>query len=336
MPAILKPPHTVAELVDAYVESRPTMKAGSARQLRYSEKAFAAFLKCPPTQKHLADDTINRFTAWRHQTASTATAKRNCDHLILLWTFAAERGLVSVRPSNVTRLKITRRKPGSWTLTEVLKLLVAADRLRGRMPSITDRPRCKRTTGVPCSQWWTSLILFLRDTGMRVSDALTVRPADLDLDVGEVVLQNGKRLPLSRPTIRAICRHLDQRLPVVWYCGRRKGRLPRCYFNGLLTSAGLPAATRSKFESLRRMSEPSRTPIADDVVRYISSEVWPNVIAEALTPIPRGEKPKPDAVADVLRTLGPDHLETLAALLMTVGRLRSNDGRGAVMTDCLN
>lgn len=336
MQANFQPPRAVAELIDAYVASRPTMKAGSARQLRYSERAFATFLQSTPTLGHLADDTINQFTAWRHQTTSTATAKRNCDHLILLWTFAAERGFVSVRPGNVAKLKLTRRKAESWTLSDVLKLLIAADRLRGRMPSRKDRPRCRRTTGVPCSQFWTSLILFLRDTGMRVSDALSVRPAQIDLDANEVILQGDKRLPLSRPTIRAICRHLDQREPVVWYCGRRKDRLPRCYINRLLASAGLPAATRSKFESLRRIGEPSKTLIADDVVRYISSGIWPNVIAEALQPCPRGKKPKTDAVAAVLRTLGPDHLETLAALLMTVGRLRSNDGRGAAMTDCLN
>ncbi|MBC7821685.1 MAG: hypothetical protein IAG10_32770, partial [Planctomycetaceae bacterium] len=117
MPANMKPPRTVAELVDSYVASRPTMKAGSARQLRFSEKAFAAFLKCPPTLGHLTDDTFNQFAAWRLQTSSPATAKRNCDHLILLWTFAAERSYVNVRPSNVTKVRITRRKPDSWTLT---------------------------------------------------------------------------------------------------------------------------------------------------------------------------------------------------------------------------
>jgi len=60
-----------------------------------------------------------------------------------------------------------------------------------------------------------------------------------------------------------------------------------------------------------------------------SSGVWPDVVTEALPPLPRVEKANRDGVPDVLRTLGHSQLETLAALLMTVGRLRSNDGRAA-------
>ena len=211
MRSTLKKSWSAVELVDAYVASRPPLQPGAAKQLRYSEKAFAAFLKCPARLEHFTDDTINQFVSWRLQTASLATAKRNRNHLVLLWKFAAYRRLVSICPANVKAVVVEKRKAEShdWTLSDLLKLLVAADRLRGRMPSVNDRPRYQRLNGVPCSQWWTSLILFLRDTGAKVSTALRVRPANIDLDRGEVVLRCGtstpKVMPLSRPTIKAIC-----------------------------------------------------------------------------------------------------------------------------------
>ena len=123
----------------------------------------------------------------------------------------------------------------------------------------------------------------------------------------------------------------------MWYCGCKKEKLSE-YFKRLLESAGLPIATRCQFNGLRGMSKaPSiSTPItAADVVRYLSSNgLWPALVAEPLPHIEGavGDEPPPpsDPVADALQSLGQQHLETLAALLMALGgpriTLKSNAG----------
>lgn len=257
----LKP---LKEFVEVYVSSRPGLDPKSAAQYRYTLKSFEKFLGRPATLADLNEERITGYVSYLLQRWSQSTSKRNRNSLVVWWRFAARRKLLAPPPfEGVPTVKVTRRNATAWTLDQVEKLLVACQSLSGRMRLKTDPRRWNRHgvhlwTGPLRAKWWSSLILFLYDTGARIGAAMAVAPADLDPERGFVVLQGAAAktgleqvLRFSRQTVEAIREIYDPTTEHVWQFFRPRARL----FSELgliLEKAGLPNDRTSKFHRIRK------------------------------------------------------------------------------------
>jgi integrase len=102
-----------------------------------------------------------------------------------------------VPPADVLPRRIRRAVPYLYTEQEILALMVATDRLRGRLRRATYR----------------TLIGLLAVTGMRVGEAIRLDRADLDAGAGVVTVRDSKfgksrELPLHSTTVTALRRYL--------------------------------------------------------------------------------------------------------------------------------
>lgn len=356
-----KQPVLLSELTEAYIKSpRRGLKKNSADQLRYSVKGFGRWLREVPTTKHLNAETVNQFVEWRQTNHSSQTVKRSRMHLILLWRFAARQKLVATKPDvdDVPTVTVKRKNPTAWTLPELEKLLAACRLLHGNMPALDQIPKNGRPPnyhffrGPHRWQWWSSLVLFLYDTGARLSAAMAVTPADIDLERGVVVLRGDAAktgieqvLRLSRQTVDAIRLHFDPKLPTVWHWGFAWRALFE-HFTKIIKSAGLPADHTRKFHCLRRTCatltaaagyrEVAQSTLGhtsgEMTARYIDQRAAPTKCAADVLPRPQikgesvtddqasqnvpaaSDQPNGHDVADVLANLSADELATLMKL----------------------
>lgn len=175
---------------------------------------------------------------------SPATANKVRAQLVALWTFAADRGLVSSRPT-IRKYREYRREPTAWTREQLHELFEACHRVPGWIGEVR------------AYLWWLSLHSFLWDTGLRIGAALQVRFDQVDFDRSLVLIQAEQqkdhedkwfRLHLDTITLlKAIRTHRDvifawpHSAPVLWHRYRR-----------ILLDAGLPAGRRDKFHKMRR------------------------------------------------------------------------------------
>ena len=108
------------------------------------------------------------------------------------------------------------------------------------------------------SAWWRSLVLFLYDTGARLSAALAVRPSDLSMANRCVVLSGETAktrleqvVNLSDQTIAAVAGHYEATRNAVWPWPYNR-RLIWVRLKRVLCEAGLPADRDRMFHCFRR------------------------------------------------------------------------------------
>lgn len=100
----------------------------------------------------------------------------NCKrrNILAVWRLAYRRKtpdgqrLVKELPE-IARLRENKRLPVAWSIEELSKLLMRAQREQGFVGTI------------PAGKWWTSLLLMLYYTGIRITAALQVCREDVDL-----------------------------------------------------------------------------------------------------------------------------------------------------------
>lgn len=201
--------------------------------------------------RDLTPSNLAQFLLWLRQNGrGPVTINKKRSALLTIWRAAAKCGLC-LRPIDdelPDRAREYRRQPVAWTLHELEQLLKVSSRLPGDM----------RNSGIPRAEWWTSLILFLYDSGVRISAALAVSPGDMDLVARRVVLRSEssktrleQHCSISEQTAESIEAHLDPRRDRVWPWGRHQNEL----WSGLrsiLMKAGLPSDRRCLFHRLRR------------------------------------------------------------------------------------
>lgn len=105
----------------------------------------------------------------RGQQATTANGSHKC--LCALWRWCRDEGLIQTVP-RVQALKTPIRTPRAWTISELERLVEAADASPG---SIGD---------MPARQWWLTLIALVMDTGARSTELLALRWEWIDWDSG--------------------------------------------------------------------------------------------------------------------------------------------------------
>lgn len=148
---------------------------------------FTRFLGREPTLHDLTDETLCELLDWFHRGVdrglrmrSPATVNKMRAHIVALWTFAADVGLVSLRPT-VLDLPEPDNPPTAWTLEELGRLFAACRRQTGTI------------AGVSAAGWWTAAHCFWWDGGERTSATLALRWDWVSLDAGRIVIPGGNR-----------------------------------------------------------------------------------------------------------------------------------------------
>lgn len=250
-----KPRTTLSEsngtLWNLYLTSyRPKKLRGGSKstdkQYRVQLRHFALHLGHEPTLADLDEDVVSAFLAAHSPGRSPYTANKAYWCLMALWRHAAKKRLVDEFPT-IPAMREPERIPRAWTTDELSRLMQACLREPGTIES------------VPAGKWWLALHLFCFTTGERISAALSLRSADVDLDRGEAMIpaeaRKGKtrdmlyRLrPETVDAIRAI-REPERELVFPW---------PLCigsfylHYKRLLKRAGLSTDRKSAPQKLRR------------------------------------------------------------------------------------
>lgn len=178
-----------------------------------------------------------------HQGRAAATVAGEQFKLLALWRFACRQGYLQKWPT-VPSVKQPLRVPRAWTQSELATLFKSLDyaqpvgTLNGKL-------------------WWRALFLFLYDSGERISAALSVEWANVDLQGLTVYIPAEERkggaadrLYHIHPETAAALNELPRERRPFWFpfCeGTLYHRLGR-----MLLAVGLPSDRRSKFHRIRR------------------------------------------------------------------------------------
>lgn len=141
--------------------------ANTSRLYGCTIRAFGKWLGYPPTVDDLSDLTLSQYLDHRASIRSPYTAEKERSQLCSLWRFAADRGIVAVRPE-VPPAPLPDRVPRAWTLQELGSIYRAAAATRGHVGS------------VPAGIWYSALVSVLWESAERIGAVLSCRPEDFD------------------------------------------------------------------------------------------------------------------------------------------------------------
>lgn len=165
------------------------LRASTSYLYRRTVQLYSTFLGRPAGLRDLTDQTVNRWLLSLEATHSQVTIAGHRTVLLILWRDLARRGLVDP-PRRVRRVTRPEPSPIAWTIAEARQILEQARRLRGRFPS-----------GAGRAAYCEALILVVWDTGLRRSDAWSVR-RDMVRPDGTVVLRQAKTGRAHWPRLR--------------------------------------------------------------------------------------------------------------------------------------
>jgi integrase len=189
----------VAELVDSYIEMRRGLGYRSVTQER-SLREFARHL-----DGHEGPISLDKTLEWATSTSSTDPrnpARRLARVRGLLRHLHAMDGATDVPAPGLLGPMGHRNPPYIYSDAEIVDLLAAAARLD---PVDGLRPRC-----------YVTLFGLLACTGLRISEALALSCADVDLDGAVITVRAGKRgltrlVPLHPSAVAALADYVSER-----------------------------------------------------------------------------------------------------------------------------
>lgn len=238
----------LSDLLNLYAAKR--LKAASPNTLRlyqHSLRSFARTLGRTATLADLNDDDIERHM-WRivNGGGSPASANKDRGQLIALWRFAFDRRMVNELPDNRALIE-PERVPMGWLPEELHKLLNTIEKLDGWI------------CNVPCALWWRALVHVLLDTGERIG-AIRYLEKSAVQDRWLLVpahLRKGRRrdrlYPLTEDTLAALVElmAINKHTLLLFPWDRCDNYIYNRY-KVILSDAGLPTDSRSKFHRIRR------------------------------------------------------------------------------------
>jgi len=167
---MLRPSNETITLSDylhqVYVPSKLDLSPGTVQQYEIAIRVFERWAGDTLSIRDLDESFLRQFLAVYSQSNAPPTVNKKRQLLLTLWTHAYEEDIADRPPRlrKVPRAREPRRIPEAWTPEEVGRLLAATGRLFRE----------------PESSWWRAGLLFLYDTGCRVSEALRMQEGDLD------------------------------------------------------------------------------------------------------------------------------------------------------------
>lgn len=196
----------------------------------------------------LTEATLRQFLAYRLRLRAPKTVKRDRATVLLLWRLAYLHKLTRRRPPKIESIRVPRRVPVGFSLSEFERLLAMARAMQGDV----------RGTGIARRYFYPSLFLFLYDSGCRIGEAMSLPAKAVSLAERCALVRCSKtgteRLAhLSDQTIASIAAHYDAARERVWPLCCHRSRLHRT-LDALLTRAGLPCDRWHKFHAIRRTS----------------------------------------------------------------------------------
>lgn len=230
-----------------YVARRINLRASSADQLRHSVNALERCAGRSLSVLALDADLLCGFLRDRLDAGcAVETVRRDRRNVLTILRWAKSQGWIATVPE-VPTLKPERKNPSAWTLPELSRLLASADALSGSM----------RGLPIPRRWWFKGLVLFLYDTGARLSSALTLRTADVWLDrcAARLLAATDKNrreqvFALSEQTVAVLREGLTER-PLVFPYPWSRRKIWRD-LKALEKDAGLPAGREHGFHRFRR------------------------------------------------------------------------------------
>jgi len=271
-----------------YVPGRLTLQPSTVAQYLYAAKSLQKFYSQPVEVDSLCDDLILPWLAARLRQVSPRTVKRERGDLLTIWRWAHRKGHCPNPPIDIPPIKCVRHMPTYWTVDELERMIAACRALSGEL----------RDTAIPKAAWWSSFILFLYDTGCRLSAALAVSPRELDLAERRVLLNGNaaktgieQSINLSDQTIAAVAGHYATGRARVWpwpYDHRRIW----IKLKQILAAAGLPTDRTRMFHCLRRTTATltaahSSIDVARRQLGHASEAMTRNYINESALALPQ-------------------------------------------------
>lgn len=221
---------------------------------------FDEFCGRPATVKDMSDERIAKFAAWRLETVSRGTVKRDMDCLLALARFAFAAGLIKtpilIRPIHApvpTPIALTR---------EQIDAVWQAMKTETRNVLVSPNPRLE----VPGHIWWEPLFLLAWDTAERITPVFTLLERDINLDRLWVRFPAENRKGSGSDNVKPI--HPDtaqaiERLLTHYHKRQTNSRVFRWSSNdatlwprlgAIMDRAGLPDAREFKFHCIRKSS----------------------------------------------------------------------------------
>ena len=190
---------SIYDLVDDYL----TLRRQLGFELREHEQALWLFAKYIEETEHHGPITVELAVRWATAANKSTVAARR---LQIVRQFAVYRRQsdpgTEVPPKGLLSIRQRRRIPHIYSEAEVTAIARAASRLR---PSHGLRPHVS-----------VALFGLLASAGLRISEALRLTRADVDLDTGLCRVAKGKFgksrvIPLSASTTQALRKYTDHR-----------------------------------------------------------------------------------------------------------------------------
>jgi integrase len=194
---------TLHEQVDAYLVARRAM----GFDLRTDERQLRAFARFADHEGHRGPVTLALAVRWA-QSARGSTRRTWARRLQTLRPFTQYHAVLDaateVVPAGLFGPVARRLVPHIYTETEIAALLEASAQLRP-VTGLRLRPRTYAT-----------LFGLLASTGVRISEALALRPTDVDLPgavltVRQTKFRKSRLVPLHPTTVRALTQYVEAR-----------------------------------------------------------------------------------------------------------------------------
>lgn len=252
-------PHVNVQLSDffetTYLKWHPKLRPGSQKDYRLQIRNFSTWLNRPAELDDLNDDTVVSFLSDFSEERSAGTTDKARRTLLLLWTFAVKKKLITDKPHDVPVFESPDRCPEAWTVDEMQRLLKSA---RVALPLRQSRKRTIQWT----ARCWTALILTVYDTSLRIHSVLQCKRCDINLETGMLRTHgehqkhgNDERQRLHPETVAAIKAMIEEIGPTErLFPWPFKERLIWKHFKKILTNAKLSATSRDLFHKIRRTS----------------------------------------------------------------------------------
>lgn len=140
---------------------------------------FRAELGREPSIADLTDDQVNEWLRHLGESHAAKSVKEFRGDLLALWRWLAGQGLCEP-PRDIRRIRLGDPCPIAWTDGEAQAIITQCRTLTGRLPN-----------GLSQATYCEALFRFCYDTGLRRSDAWSVRRSQIRPD-GTIVLRQSK------------------------------------------------------------------------------------------------------------------------------------------------
>ncbi len=234
---------TLEELARSYHANHDEeLSAGYLDNLRNIANLAKRFTGREVDASELTSEFCNELLIWlRRNGRSDGTIRSRRTDLMILGRYAAKLKIVHKRPK-VKRFKLRSKPPKTWAARDIQAIFRACSKLEGELPN-----------GISQRWYLTSLFGLLYSTGIRLGDALSLRPADISSNNRISIVCSKTGRPITRIIdgaafqfmLEAGCFNRDVCWPL-WGGGGERSSRRNLYrrISNVIQSAGLSGTAR--------------------------------------------------------------------------------------------